>query len=372
MRADGLQQVVVEREQGAARAEARVRAHAEREQQGAELAVGEGCEVAVVVEREVLDEQRGHEAGAERVDRERHRAGEGVAHLLVHDVDELRLGLGARPASARALVVAVLEAREHLAEDGRGARHARVHEVRDHVAPEVARALRELEDDRGPVRAQVLELEREAVEAAEHARDLLAPQRLAHRDLHARAVAVLHGVDELRELAPALVVHLGRDELVDDVQRARLARPLRLPGAARAADGAALGEQQARDVGRAVAAVERARAALAAGLRHASGAAYTALGQQQTSMKFERSPKSAYMAFAACRRCSSTPCRASRSSASGDSRCSRSRGRTSSSTTLPGASCARWGSRRRCSSACSRTRPSGSSAGASRSPTSLT
>ncbi len=53
-RADGLQQVVVEREQGAARAEARVRAHAEREQERAELAVGEGGEVAVVVEREVL------------------------------------------------------------------------------------------------------------------------------------------------------------------------------------------------------------------------------------------------------------------------------------------------------------------------------
>jgi hypothetical protein len=48
-RADALQQVVVEREQGAAGAEARVRAHTEREQEGAELAVGEGGEVAVVV-----------------------------------------------------------------------------------------------------------------------------------------------------------------------------------------------------------------------------------------------------------------------------------------------------------------------------------
>jgi hypothetical protein len=134
-RTDDLQQVVVEREQGAVCVEARVRAHAECEQQGAELAVGEGGEVAVVVEREVLDEQRGHEAGAERVDRERHCAREGVTHLLVQDVNELRDGLGARPAAVRALVVAIGEAREDLAEDCGWARDARVHEVRDHVAP---------------------------------------------------------------------------------------------------------------------------------------------------------------------------------------------------------------------------------------------
>lgn len=57
-RADALHEVVVEREQRAVLAEACVRAHAEREEQGAELRGCEGREVSVVVEGEVLDEQR--------------------------------------------------------------------------------------------------------------------------------------------------------------------------------------------------------------------------------------------------------------------------------------------------------------------------
>lgn len=88
-RADGLEEVGVEGEEGAARAEAGVLAGVEREEDAAVLRGREGGEVGVVVQREVLDEECGDEARSEGVDAEGYVAGEGVVNLLLHDVDEV-------------------------------------------------------------------------------------------------------------------------------------------------------------------------------------------------------------------------------------------------------------------------------------------
>jgi hypothetical protein len=61
-------------EQRTVLAQARVQTHAQSEQQRAELPVRESGEVAVVVEREIFDEEGGDEAGAQRVDAARHGA----------------------------------------------------------------------------------------------------------------------------------------------------------------------------------------------------------------------------------------------------------------------------------------------------------
>ena len=66
--------VCMQGEQRTVLAQARVQTHAQSEQQRAELPVRESGEVAVVVEREIFDEEGGDEAGAQRVDAERHGA----------------------------------------------------------------------------------------------------------------------------------------------------------------------------------------------------------------------------------------------------------------------------------------------------------
>jgi hypothetical protein len=98
--ADGAQGVGVEGEEGAALAEARVEAHAEREEHVFELPVREGSEAVVVEECEVLDEEGAEEAGAQGVDAEGHGVGEDVPDLLLHDAGD-RLGAAAVDAPGR-------------------------------------------------------------------------------------------------------------------------------------------------------------------------------------------------------------------------------------------------------------------------------
>ncbi len=87
---------------------------------------------------------------------------------------------------------------------------------------------------------------------------------LAAYAFHPGVVAVLDSIDEIYELLPDLVVQLGSDELVDDVQRPLLARFLYLFDAARPADCAApLGDQQERDVRGVVDTLQNAREHLA-------------------------------------------------------------------------------------------------------------
>ena len=74
LRAYAPQDVVLQGEQRTVLAQVRVQTHAQSEQQRAELRVRESGEVAVVVEREIFDEERGDEARAQSVDAERHGA----------------------------------------------------------------------------------------------------------------------------------------------------------------------------------------------------------------------------------------------------------------------------------------------------------
>jgi len=101
--ADEAKGVGVEAEKRAVLAEAGVHAHAERQQHFLELPVRERGEAVVGVEREVLDEEGGDEAGAQGVDAEGHGAGEGVPDLLLHDA---RQGRGAVEVGRAGRVVA--------------------------------------------------------------------------------------------------------------------------------------------------------------------------------------------------------------------------------------------------------------------------
>ena len=74
LRAHALQHVVLQGEQRTALPEARVQTHAQSEEECAELPVRESGEVAVVVEREIFDDEGGDEAGAQSVDAEGHGA----------------------------------------------------------------------------------------------------------------------------------------------------------------------------------------------------------------------------------------------------------------------------------------------------------
>ena len=74
LRAYAPQHVVLQGEQRTVLAQARVQTHAQSEDECAELPVRESGEVAVVVEREIFDDEGGDEAGAQSVDAERHGA----------------------------------------------------------------------------------------------------------------------------------------------------------------------------------------------------------------------------------------------------------------------------------------------------------
>lgn len=241
--ADVAEGVGVEGEEGAALAEAGVEGHAEGEEHVFELPVREGSEGGVVVEREVLDEERGDEAGAEGVDAEGHGAGEGVPDLLLHDADE-RLGVVAvERFGARGSVECVAR----VLVDRGGAEGARAHEVGDGLAPEEPLLLCEAHDDCRAAHAEERDAEREPVHVAEHGRDvrgcLLRVQQ--HRSRQTRAEIVLDEVHQVDELFPRVVDDLGGHELVDEVNgpqelmalaRTRAAR-LRLPRDARRAPG---------------------------------------------------------------------------------------------------------------------------------------
>ena len=237
--ADEAQEVGVEGEEGAALAEARVEAHAERQQHVFELPVCKGGEAVVVVEREVLDEEGGDEAGAQGVDAEGHGAGEGVPHLLLHDArqgrgvvavgrvrEPFRLVLDFIPrASVSTLCfVAQVERAAHVVVDCGGAQGARAHEVGHGLAPEEPLLLREPHDDCRAALPGERDAEREPVHAAEHGRDV--PESLLrvlqHRGCQARAELVLHEVHEVDELLPRVVVDLRGHELVDEVDGERL------------------------------------------------------------------------------------------------------------------------------------------------------
>ena len=86
-RTDEAQDVACDGEEGAELAEARVQAHAQRQEDVPELFVCQGRELLVVVKGEVLDQERGDEARAQGVDTERHSAREGVPDFLLHDAD---------------------------------------------------------------------------------------------------------------------------------------------------------------------------------------------------------------------------------------------------------------------------------------------
>ena len=137
--------------------------------------------------------------------------------------------------------------------------------MRNHLSPEDSLVLLgEMEDDGGSVLLEVGQLEREVVDSADHEGDLLLMEHDVHVSNETGVVAVLDSIDEIYELLPDLVVHLGSDELVDDVQRPLLARFLYLFDAARPADGAApLGDQQERDVRGVVDTLQNAREHLA-------------------------------------------------------------------------------------------------------------
>ena len=69
-----------------------------------------------------------------------------------------------------------------------------------HLAPEDALVLGEPQVDAGSARLQVRQLWQEAVDSAEHKRELLLFDSKQHGLSDAGAVAVLHGVHELGKL----------------------------------------------------------------------------------------------------------------------------------------------------------------------------
>ena len=86
-RTDEAQDVACDGEEGAELAEARVQAHAQRQEDFTELFVCQGRELPVVVKGEVLDQERGDEARAQGVDAKGHSARERVSDFLLHDAD---------------------------------------------------------------------------------------------------------------------------------------------------------------------------------------------------------------------------------------------------------------------------------------------
>jgi hypothetical protein len=72
----------------ALQAQALVQAHAHRQQNVFKLRMHERCELSVVVKREIIDQERGHEARKQRVDAEGHGARKDVSHFVLHDTDQ--------------------------------------------------------------------------------------------------------------------------------------------------------------------------------------------------------------------------------------------------------------------------------------------
>jgi len=81
------QDVACDWQEDAALAEARVQAHAQRQEHFPELLVCKGCQVLVCVKCEVLDQERGDKAGRQGVDAERHSSRERVSNFLLHAAD---------------------------------------------------------------------------------------------------------------------------------------------------------------------------------------------------------------------------------------------------------------------------------------------